>query len=106
MARRSAGGQGHVAACGTSAAIIRLARELCRAAPSIDVPLLILHGRADRLTPASGSQLLARSAASSDVTLKLYSDLRHELVNEACSDVIIGDLRDWLLTRVETTNIS
>ncbi|MCY3833414.1 MAG: lysophospholipase [Chloroflexi bacterium] len=85
---------------GTSAAIIRLARELCPAAPSIEVPLLVMHGTADHLTPVSGSELLARSARSSDVTLKLYSDMRHELVNETRQDEVIGDLRDWLLERV------
>ena len=85
---------------GTSAALIRLCREIRQAAASIQIPLLILHGTADRLVPASGSEFLAGSVSSDDVTLNLYPGLRHELVNEVCRDEIIGDIRDWLVQRL------
>lgn len=84
---------------GTSAALVLLARDICRSAASIEIPLLIMHGTADRLAPASGSQFLAEATGSDDVTLKLYPELRHELVNETCRDEIIVALRDWLLER-------
>ena len=38
---------------GTSAALIRLAREIRRDAPSLALPLLIMHGTGDRLVPAT-----------------------------------------------------
>ncbi len=84
---------------GTSAALIRLSRDIRREAASIALPLLIMHGTGDRLAPATGSEFLAAAVCSEDVTLKLYPDLRHELVNEVCRDEIIGDIREWLLQR-------
>ena len=84
---------------GTSAALIRLSREIRRDAPSIALPLLIMHGTGDRLVPATGSEFLATAVASDDVTLKLYPGLQHELVNEVCRDEIIADIRDWLVQR-------
>ncbi len=85
---------------GTSAALARLARQICRQASSIETPLLIMHGSDDRLAPASGSQFLAEAAGSRDVKLKIYPGLRHELVNEIERAAVIDDLRDWLVARV------
>lgn len=85
---------------GTSAALIRLCRDIRRDAAAIDLPLLIMHGTADRLVPATGSEFLADAVSSNDVMLKLYPSLRHELVNEVCRNDIINDIRDWLLQRV------
>ncbi len=85
---------------GTTAALIHLCRDICRDAAAIDVPLLILHGTADRLVPATGSEFLAAAVRSDDVTLKLYRGLRHELVNEVERDEIIGDIHDWLAQRL------
>ena len=84
---------------GTSAAMLRLARQLCASAHAIETPLLAMHGGADSLTPASGARYLVEHAASADATLKVYPGLRHELVNEIERDEIIADLRDWLLER-------
>ena len=85
---------------GTSAALIRFSRAISRDAPSIELPLFIMHGTGDRLVPATGSEFLASAVSSDDVTLKLYPGLRHELVNEVCRDQIIGDIRDWLIARL------
>ncbi|MCY3781570.1 MAG: lysophospholipase [Chloroflexi bacterium] len=85
---------------GTSAALVRLGREICQRAGKIKAPLLLLHGSADHLVPDSGSRFLAENVASADVTLKVYDGLRHELVNETERDEIIRAIRDWLLERV------
>ncbi len=85
---------------GTSAAMLRMARYICASARSIEPPLLAMHGGADRLTPASGAHFLAENAGASDVSIKIYPGLRHELVNEIERDEIISFLRDWLLERV------
>ena len=84
---------------GTSAALIQLCREIRQEAQSIETPLLIMHGSADQLVPAAGSEFLARAVRSDDVTLKLYTGLRHELVNEVRRDEIINEIRDWLVQR-------
>ena len=82
---------------GTSAALIQLARDIRENASQLELPLLLLHGGDDRLAPASGSQFLAAQASSADSTLRIYPELRHELVNEVGRDEIIATIRDWLL---------
>ena len=86
---------------GTSAALIRLARDICANAHKLTPPLLIMHGEGDHLVPASRLGFFGETAGSTDVTLKLYPDLRHELVNEINRDEIINTLRNWLLDHVE-----
>ncbi len=84
----------------TSAALVRMARQIRASVHAIKTPPLALHGGADSLTPASGARFLAENAASADVTLKIYPGLRHEVVNEIERAEIIADLQDWLLERV------
>ena len=88
--------------CGASAPrppSLRMARHICASVADITLPLLILHGDADKLTPVSGARFLAENAGSPDVTLKIYPGLRHELVNEIEREQIIASIRDWLLAR-------
>ena len=82
---------------GTTAAIVRMSRHIRAQAQCISLPLLTMHGGADALTPASGSQALAAAVASSDVTLRIFDGLRHEIVNEIEGAAVIEVLRDWLL---------
>lgn len=63
---------------------------------SLTLPLLILHGTADRLTAPSGSRLLADRAGSADVTLKLYDGWYHELHNEPEQETVFADIVRWL----------
>jgi acylglycerol lipase len=64
--------------------------------PKLTLPLLIMHGGADRLTPPSGSHLVNELAASDDKTLRIYNGLRHEILNEPERDEIIGEIVAWL----------
>ena len=84
---------------GTSAGLLLMSREISARAGEIKLPLLLLHGSADHLVPASGSVDFADSVRSADVTLRVYPGLRHELVNERERDEIIATIRDWLLAR-------
>jgi alpha-beta hydrolase superfamily lysophospholipase len=59
------------------------------------VPLLILHGGADRLDYPSGSRLLAEKVPG-DCTLKLYDGLYHEIHNEPERQLVLDDLVRWL----------
>ena len=40
------------------------------------------------------------NASSSDVSVKIYEGMRHELVNETCRDEVIQTLAHWMLERV------
>jgi acylglycerol lipase len=66
------------------------------------LPLLILHGGADAITPATGSQLLHERAASPDKTLKIYDGLQHEILNEPEGEMVMEDITAWLDSRAST----
>jgi acylglycerol lipase len=63
---------------------------------SLTLPLLIMHGTADRLTGPAGSQLIADKAGSTDVTLKLYDGWYHELHNEPEKETVFAEIVRWL----------
>lgn len=64
------------------------------------LPLLALHGAADKIAPASGSELLYSAAASADKTLKLYPGLYHEIHNESEQAQVLDDIAAWLAARL------
>jgi acylglycerol lipase len=63
---------------------------------SITLPLLILHGTADRLSNAEGSRLLHSKVSSTDKTLKLYEGFYHEILNEPEKSQVLADIVQWL----------
>jgi alpha-beta hydrolase superfamily lysophospholipase len=68
--------------------------------PKLTLPLLVMHGTADRLTPPAGSKMVYERAGSSDKTLKLYNGLYHEILNEPEQGQVLSDLLEWLEARV------
>lgn len=60
------------------------------------LPLLIMHGTADRLVPVAGSRALEAGAVNADVTSHYYEGLYHEIMNEPEQQQVIADLRAWL----------
>jgi acylglycerol lipase len=65
----------------------------------MDVPLLIMHGTADRLANIEGSKELNGRARSSDKTLKLYEGLYHEILNEPEKEEVMADMVEWMNSR-------
>lgn len=84
---------------GTGAAVIRAIQRIEREEISLQVPLLLLHGTADKLASVEGSKRLYRNAASHDKTLKLYEGYYHEVLNERGKDDVLADLLSWLEER-------
>jgi len=68
--------------------------------PEIKLPLLILHGMADRATKASGSKYFMEHVSSNDKQLKLYEGYYHDLLNDKFNGIVVGDIVDWLCERV------
>lgn len=88
------------------AATAHMASELVGAIQCIDgtmenvtVPLLILHGKADHVTPPSGSQKLYDRARSTDKTLTLYANMVHDLLHEPEKAAVTRDIVAWMNTR-------
>jgi acylglycerol lipase len=62
----------------------------------VSVPLLVMHGEADKVTPPSGSKALVERARSSDKTLKIYPGAYHDLLHDTDREQITADLLKWL----------
>lgn len=84
----------------TVAALVRANERLRREFPRITLPVLILHGTADRATMPSGSQLFFDTAGSRDKTLKLYEGHFHDLLNDVGKDAVFADIRGWVEARI------
>jgi alpha-beta hydrolase superfamily lysophospholipase len=84
----------------TVAEMVRADERLKRDFPSFSLPLLILHGTADRATKPSGSQHFFERAGSKDKTLKLYRDHVHDLLNDLDRETVMADIAAWLEQRV------
>ena len=84
---------------GLISAMMRGVRYADEHAARITVPLLILHGREDKLTSPAGSERLRERVASVDRSLIIYEGLYHEILNEPERDRVIADLIAWLEAR-------
>lgn len=62
----------------------------------LTLPLLVVHGGADRLVPPAASELVATGTASADVTHTVYPGLFHEPHNEPEQEQVLDDVVGWL----------
>ena len=75
--------------------MLETARSLSTYKGSIKVPLLMMHGGADRITSPKGSACFAKNV-SGDVTYKEWKDLFHEIHNEPEKEAVFEFLLDWM----------
>ncbi len=62
----------------------------------ITLPVLVMHGDGDVMTPAAGSQRFHDSVGSEDRTLRIYPGLYHEIFNEPEQTQVLQELGDWV----------
>ena len=84
----------------TVAAMVRADERLKKEFPRITLPVLILHGTADKATKPAGSQLFYDTAASTDKTLKLYDGHFHDLLNDLDKEKVMTDITAWIDARL------
>ncbi len=84
-----------------------MARELIAAIQHIEknraqvtIPVLALHGTADRVTPPDGSKRLIAEASSTDKTLRLYDGLYHDLLHEPERAQVSTEIASWIDARL------
>jgi acylglycerol lipase len=80
----------------TVAEMVRADERLKREFPRITLPLLILHGSADKATNPSGSKHFHERAGSADKTLKLYEGGYHDLLADSVKEIVMADILTWL----------
>lgn len=91
--------QGETQPVSTVAALARAGERLERELGRITLPVLILHGTADRATRPDGSQQFFDEAASADKTLKLYDGHVHDLLNDLGREDVLNDIVAWIAAR-------
>lgn len=84
----------------TVAALARADDRLTREFGKITLPVLIIHGTADKATKPAGSQIFFDHAGSSDKTLKFYEGHYHDMLNDIGKEQVLGDIKAWLDARV------
>jgi alpha-beta hydrolase superfamily lysophospholipase len=80
--------------------MVRADERLRREFPQITLPVLILHGTADKATNPSGSQRFYDNAGSHDKTLKLYEGHFHDLLNDVDKEKVMADILGWIDQRI------
>jgi acylglycerol lipase len=80
----------------TVAALVRADERLREEFPTITLPVLILHGTADKATVCKGSEFFHETVGSADKTLKLYEDHYHDLLADIGKEEVMGDIKAWL----------
>jgi acylglycerol lipase len=65
------------------------------------LPMLVMHGTADRLVPPVATDMIEERAGSDDLTVIRYEGLYHEILNEPERDRVVSDIADWLDAHTE-----
>jgi len=76
--------------------LVHISREVKSRAAELKLPMFIIHGEEDKLSPPAGSKLLSQSVGSSDKTLKIYPGMYHEVHNETGKAEVLNDIATWL----------
>jgi alpha-beta hydrolase superfamily lysophospholipase len=85
----------------TMAELARADQLLGKSFQLITLPLLILHGTADKVTKPSGSREFYEKAGSSDKTLKLYEGHFHDLLADVGKQQVMADIQAWIDAHLE-----
>lgn len=80
----------------TLAALVRADTLLKGRFGDLRLPLLILHGTADKAAKPSGSEHLFEKAGSADKSLKLYEGGYHDPLNDLDREAVLADIVGWL----------
>jgi acylglycerol lipase len=86
--------------CRFGAEMLTTLRKLPSDMTEINLPILIMHGTADRLCDSQGSEMLYHRVSSRDKTLKLYDGFYHEIFNEPNHEQVMADMNEWLSARI------
>ncbi len=80
--------------------LIKAMGTVKRRISEIHLPILVMHGAADRLSDPRGSEMLYQEASSADKTLKVYEGYYHEIFNEPGREQVLADVEAWLKAHV------
>jgi alpha-beta hydrolase superfamily lysophospholipase len=67
----------------------------------LDLPVLLMHGTSDRVTPASVSKTIAEKAGNM-VNIRLWENGYHELHNDIQKEIVIRKMIEWLKKEIKS----
>jgi acylglycerol lipase len=67
---------------------------------SFKMPVLLCHGKRDRVTEWRGSEEFYSLCSSTDRELELYDGMQHDLMREPKVEDVVVRTRDWILQRL------
>ena len=74
---------------------------------NLNIPVLFISGEMDPVGDCGEGVKRAfesfRKAGVRDVSLKLYPELRHEILNETCRETVYEDIYQWLAAKIPAT---
>jgi alpha-beta hydrolase superfamily lysophospholipase len=85
---------------GLGRALLQVGETMPQRASALTAPLLVVHGSDDKLVPVAGSERLVECVGSTDVELKVYPGLYHEVFNEPERNQVIDDVVAWINKRL------
>jgi len=80
------------------------AKDCLNRAYDLRIPLLIFHGKGDKIVSFKGSQKFYNDSPSRDKELKLFDDLRHETMNETKSEraKVLSLVSGWITKHISS----
>ncbi|MCE9624318.1 MAG: lysophospholipase [Deltaproteobacteria bacterium] len=91
---------GHQISLKLGIAILANVEKVMGLAPKINLPILLLHGEADKITSIEGTRRFFEKVASKDKQLKTYPGFYHEIFNEVERAEVFADVDHWLEKRL------
>jgi alpha-beta hydrolase superfamily lysophospholipase len=88
----------------TLAELVRADERLKAEIPQITLPVLILHGTADKAAKPDGSQFFYDNVGSADKTLKLYEGSFHNPLDDIDKETVMADIQNWIDARIPAAN--
>jgi alpha-beta hydrolase superfamily lysophospholipase len=70
------------------------------AAPSFPLPVLLLHGSADRMVPQEGSREFVARVGHPDRELREYAGAFHVLFADVGYERVLTDVERWIVARL------
>ncbi|WP_328392058.1 alpha/beta hydrolase [Nocardia sp. NBC_00416] len=84
----------------TATEILTAAATVLDRLPRLRVPTLALHGTADVIAAPASTDRIEQHAGTTDLTVRRYDGLYHEIFNEPERDRVLADVVAWLDARV------
>lgn len=91
----------HKISAGLALEIFRNGKYVLTNADSLDIPLLVMHGTSDRITPPSISKSIAEKVGNM-AEIVLWENAFHELHNDNDKDLVLKTMFHWLNKEIKS----